>query len=300
MKAGDVVQFIVLAVLWGGSYLFIRVAVPEFGPAFLGLVRLALGAVLLGAYALVTDRRLALRRHAGPLILLGALNAAVPYTLIALAELHVTASLAALLTGTAPLFAAAFSALWLGERLTPPRIAGLLGGLLGVAVMVGWSPLEATTATVLSVLAMLAASASYAAAGIYARLRLRDVPVHTLALGQQLGALLWLAVPGLAWMPRHVPSTEALLSVLALGMLSTAVAYVLFFRLLASLGPTKTATVTYLIPVTGLMWGVALLDEPVTRGMLAGLGIVLGSVMLVNEVRVGAVRLVTARRRHAR
>jgi drug/metabolite transporter (DMT)-like permease len=134
-----------------------------------------------------------------------------------------------------------------------------------------------------------------------AGLRGVEVPVHTLALGQQLGALVWLAVPGLAWMPGQVPTMEAMLSVLALGVPSTAVAYVLFFRLLASVGPTKTATVTYLIPVTGLMWGIALLDEPVRRGMIAGLGIVLGNVMLVSEVRVGAaVRLVTARRRHAR
>jgi drug/metabolite transporter (DMT)-like permease len=154
--------------------------------------------------------------------------------------------------------------------------------------MVGWSPVELDGPTVLAVLAMLGGSASYAAAGIYARRALRGVSTHALALGQQLGALVWLVLPGLAFFPRAMPSPAASWSLAALGVLSTGVAYLLYFRLLARVGPTGTSTVTYLLPVVGMFWGALLLDEPVTAGMLAGLAIVLGSVVLVNDVRLTA------------
>lgn len=284
----DSVVLLVLSLVWGASYLFIRVAVPVFGPATLVVLRVALGAALLWGFALALRRPVELRRHAAPLLLLGLLNAALPYLLISAAELRLTASFAAVLSATTPLFAAGFGAVWLDERLTPPRIAGLFAGIVGVAVMVGWSPVALTTASLaLSILAMLAASASYAASGIYARLRLRDVPVHTLALGQQLGAFAWLVVPGIVLAPSVAPSAVAIWSVLALGVLSTAVAYLLYFRLLERVGPTKTSTVTYLVPMVGLAWGAVFLDEPMSGGMFVGLGLVLGSVVLVNEVRIG-------------
>jgi len=212
--------------------------------------------------------------------------------LISAAELHLTASFAAILGATVPLFAAALGARLLGERLGTARIAGLVMGVVGVAVMVGWGPMTLDTTTLLSVVAMLAASASYASAGIYTKLQLRGVPTFTLALGQQLGAFVWLAVPGALFPPRNVPSSSALGALFALGALSTAVAYLLYFRLLERVGPTKTTTVTYLIPIVGMLGGALVLREPLTAGMLAGLGLVLGSVLLVNEVRLGAWRTV--------
>jgi drug/metabolite transporter (DMT)-like permease len=282
----DAALLLVLSLLWGGSFLFIRVAVPSVGPVALVIARLLIGAVLLYAFARATRRPLALRPHARPLAVLGLLNAALPYVLISAAELRLTASFAAVLNATVPLFAATFGAIWLRERLTARRGAGLLAGLAGVCVMVGWSPAPMTRDTLLAVLAMLAGSASYAAAGIYARLRLRGLPTHALALGQQLGALAWLALPGLVWRPREVPPPAAAWSVLALGVLSTAVAYLLYFQRLERVGPTRTATVTYLLPVVGILWGTTVLGEHVTTGMLVGLGTVLASVLLVNDVRL--------------
>jgi len=217
---------------------------------------------------------------------LGLLNAALPYMLISAAELHLTASFAAILGATVPLFAAALGARLLEERLSATRIGGLVMGVVGVAVMVGWGPMTLDATTLLSVVAMLAASASYAGAGIYTKLRLRGVPTFTLALGQQLGAFVWLAVPGALVPPRAMPSLPAFGALLALGALSTAVAYLLYFRLLERVGPTKTTTVTYLIPIVGMLGGALVLREPLTAGMLAGLGLVLGSVLLVNEVRI--------------
>ncbi|HEY3934860.1 MAG TPA: DMT family transporter [Gemmatimonadales bacterium] len=284
----DVARLLALATLWGGSYLFIRVAVPGFGPASLVLVRVVLGALLLIAYARATRKPVSLRPYAGRLVVLGFLNAAFPYLLISAAELHLTASFAALLSATVPLFAAAYSATWLGERLTVARMTGLLTGMIGVGMMVGWSAVPITGPMILAVVATLAASASYAGAAVFTQLRLRGVPTHILALGQQLGALVWVAVPGIVAAPRVVPPAAAILSVLALGALSTALAYLLFFTLLERIGPTRTSTLTYLVPIVGLLWGVVLLHEPVNTGMMLGLGVVLSSVVLVNGVRLGA------------
>jgi drug/metabolite transporter (DMT)-like permease len=290
----DLALLLGLATLWGGSYFFIRVAVPAFGPAALVALRVVIGGLLLWFVAHATRRRIDLRPHLRRLAILGLLNAALPYVLISAAELHLTASFAAILGATVPLFAAALGARLLGERLSTARIGGLVMGVVGVAVMVGWGPMTLDATTLLSVLAMLAASASYASAGIYTKLQLRGVPTFTLALGQQLGAFVWLAVPGALFPPRNVPSSSALGALFALGALSTAVAYLLYFRLLERVGPTKTTTVTYLIPIVGMLGGALVLREPLTAGMLAGLGLVLGSVLLVNEVRLGALRNVRA------
>jgi drug/metabolite transporter (DMT)-like permease len=293
----DVALLLALAMLWGGSYLFIRIAVPGFGPAALVLARVVLGAVLLFGYARATRRPVSLRPYAGRFVVLGFLNAAFPYLLISAAELHLTGSFAALLSATVPLFAATFSATWLDERLTVARVTGLLTGMIGVGIMVGWSAVPITGPVTLAILATLTASASYAGAAVYTRLKLRGVPTHALALGQQLGALVWLAVPGILRAPRVVPPKAAIWSVLALGVLSTALAYLLFFTLLERIGPTRTSTLTYLVPIVGLLWGVVFLHEPVSAGMIVGLGVVLASVVLVNNVRLGSFLTLQAPRR---
>jgi drug/metabolite transporter (DMT)-like permease len=278
----DAALLLALAALWGGSYLFIRIAVPGFGPAPLALARVILGALLLFAFALATRQPLSLRPYAGRLVVLAFLNAAFPYLLISAAELHLTASFAALLSATVPLFVATFAAAWLGERLTGARVTGLLTGMIGVGIMVGWSVVPITGPMTLAIVATLTASASYAGAAVYTRVKLRGVPSHALALGQQLGALVWLAVPGIIAAPRVVPPIAAIWAVVALGALSTAVAYLLFFTLLERIGPTRTSTLTYLVPIVGLLWGVVFLHEPMSAGMIFGLGVVVASVVLVH------------------
>lgn len=284
----DLLLLVALATVWGASYFFIRVAVPAFGPAALVALRVVIGGLLLWGVAVALRRPIVVRRHLPRLAILGLLNAALPYLLISAAELHLTASFAAILGATVPLFAAVMAARLLGERLNASRIGGLVLGVVGVAVMVGWGPMALDGATVLSVLAMLVASASYASSGIYTKLKLKGVSTYSLALGQQLGALVWLAIPGALLVPKTAPSSAAVGSLLALGLLSTGVAYLMFFELLERVGPTKTTTVTYLIPVVGMLAGAVMLGEPLTAGMLVGLVLVLASVLLVNEVRVGS------------
>ena len=186
MTPFDLVLLLGLATLWGGSYFFIRIAVPAFGPAALVAARVVIGALLLWAVARAMRQPLVVRRHLPRLAILGLLNAALPYLLISAAELHLTSSFAAILGATVPLFAAAMGARLLGERLNASRLAGLVLGVVGVGVMVGWGPMALDRAAVLSVLAMLVASASYASSGIYTKLQLKGVSTYSLAFGQQV------------------------------------------------------------------------------------------------------------------
>lgn len=286
MRPKDLATLFVLAALWGGSFLFIRVAAPAFGPIPLAAGRVAFAAIVLWVGMLALGQRPQLRPHARKLLVLGALNAAIPFSLIAAAELRLTASLAAMLNATVPLWGALFAAIWLGERLNARRGAGLVLGVVGVGVLVGWSPVEMTPATLLSVVATLIATCGYGLAGVYAKRQLSGVPSSTLALGQQVGAAAWLALPALWSLPGVHPTRSASLALLALVVLSTVVAYLLYFRLLASVGPTKASTVTYLLPMFGMLWGALFLHEPLTPGMFAGLAFIIGSVLLVNEVRL--------------
>jgi len=291
VKPIDLATLLVMGALWGGSYLFIRVGVPELGPLPLMGGRVVLAALILWLGLRAMGRRPVIRPHLRPLLIIGLSNAALPFTLIAWAELRLGASLAAVLGATVPLFGAVLSAVWLGERLTAMRISGLATGLIGVLVLTGWSPVPLDAPTILAIGATLLASFSYAGSGVYVRRALRGIPAGTLALGQQLGAAAWLVIPALFLLPEARPSSTALGAMAALAALSTALAFVLFFRMIERVGPTQTQTVTYITPAFGMLWGTLFLDEPITRGMLAGFGLVLMGMLLVNgALRTGSIR----------
>ena len=152
-----------------------------------------------------------------------------------------------------PLGASLFAALWLGERITFRRASGLILGVAGGAILVGWSPSALTPEVLISIGATLVATCTYALAGVYTKRRFSGVPALTLAVGQQLGAGAWLMVPARWQLPSAQVTRPAALSLVALAVLCTAVAYLLHFRLVASIGRTRTTTVTYLIPVFGTL-----------------------------------------------
>ena len=300
MTIRELAALLALAAVWGGSFLFIRIAVPALGPLPLVAVRVVLGGLLLWLALAAVGRRPVIRReHVGRLLVLGAFNAALPFTLISAAELRLTAAMASVLNAMVPLFTALVGAVWLREAVPPRRALGLLLGLVGVAVLVGWSPVPLTRGTLLSVGAMVLATLSYAGAALYTRRRLADVPTTTLAFGQQVAAATWLVVPAATQLPRGPIPTGVVWAVLGLAALSTAVAYVLYFHLVARVGPLRANTVTYLVPIFGMAWGALFLDEQVTRGMLAGLALILASVLLVNGVRLPAGLVARLRRRPA-
>ncbi len=271
--------------------MFIRVAVPALGPFTLMGLRVALAASILALYAAVLARGMPkLRSRWKEFLIVGATNSAIPFSLIAAAEIELTASLAAILNSTTALFTAVVAAVWIGEALTTKKIFGLVLGLAGVAVLVGWDPIPLSGVVVLSVGAMLVASLSYAIGGVYVKRTFAGVPPLAMAIGQHAGAAFLLLPLAAVSLPEEAPPLPAALCALALTLLSTALAYLLYFRLIENVGPTKTLTVTFLIPFFGLLFGVLLLGEPIGVGTLVGFGIILYSVALVTEIRLGGAK----------
>jgi drug/metabolite transporter (DMT)-like permease len=284
LKAKDFAALISLGALWGASFLFIRVAVPALGPFVLVGLRVGLAALVLALFAGAARRALKLRGLWGPLLFVGFANTAVPFSLISASEVHLTASLAAILNSTTVLFTALVAAVWLRESLTPKKILGVLLGIFGVAVLVGWDPLPLSPVVLLSVAAVLGASLCYGVGAVFTKLTFAGVPPLTLAVGQQSAAAGIMIPVALTDLPGESPSVAVALCVLALAVLSTAVAYLLFFYLIASAGPTATSTVTLVVPVFGLIFGVLFLGEPVGLGTLAGLAVILCSVLLITGI----------------
>lgn len=282
--ANDVAILLAVAALWGASFLFIRVAVDELGPVALIEARVLLAGLALLVMATVLRQQPAWRRDWKGYLVLGALSAAAPFALIAVAELRITASLAAILNATTPLFALLIGTASGHETLTGRRLTGVLLGVVGVAVLVGLGPLELDAGLAAAVGASLLAAVLYALGGVYARTRFPSTAPITVATGQQLGAATLLLLPTLALPRREAPSASVGAAVLALALASTAVGFALFYRLLARVGPAGALSVTFLVPVFGLTWGALFLAEPLTPTIGAGLLIVLASVALVTDV----------------
>jgi drug/metabolite transporter (DMT)-like permease len=267
-------DLVVLGAIWGGSFLFMRVAAPEFGPVPLIAARVTVAACFLVAVLAVRGRLRQLADHGGPLLVIGALNAAIPFSLFAYAVLWITAGLASVLNATVPLFGALVAYVWLGEKLGWRRVLGLTIGFIGVVVLVS-DRLRSARGSGLAVLAGLSAAAVYGIGANYTKRKLADVDPLVTATGSQVAALLILLVPAILSWPSTIPSVRSWSSALVLGVLCTGVAFVLFYRLLARLGPAKALTVTYLIPAFGVLWGFLFLKEPISTRMLGGAAIVL-------------------------
>jgi drug/metabolite transporter (DMT)-like permease len=281
METRDRIEFVLLSAIWGSSFLFMRVAAPEFGPIALTGLRIAIAAVFLlallawrGNVRLLVDKAL-------PLSALGILNSALPFSLFAYATLSITAGATAVLNGSTPLFAALIAYFWLKDRLSAARIAGLLIGLGGVVILV-WDRTSFDGGSFWAPLAALGASLSYGIAANYTKVRLQNVPPLVSATGSMVAAALILLPLVVAYWPTVTPSLLSWLFVIVLGFVSTAFAYILYFRLISRVGPAKTVTVTYLIPLFGMLWGVIFLGEKITLGMLAATAVILLGTTLAN------------------
>lgn len=290
MSTRDLTALLTLSALWGGSFLFIRVAAPALGPVVLIELRVLLAGLALLVYALIQRQVPVWCPHWRAFLVIGALNSALPFTLIAAAELHLPASLAATLNATTPLFGALVASVWLAERLSASRLLGLGLGFSGVAALVGLGPLPLTPLVGWSVGASLLAALSYGVAAVYTRLAAKGVSPLALALYSQLSAALLLlpAVP-FAW-PRVWPGAPVVFSVLALALLCTALAYLLYFGLIARVGAVRATTVTYLAPAFGIVWGDLFLHERLGAGSLFGFALILASVALVSGLRLRRLR----------
>ncbi|GEJ56291.1 DMT family transporter [Anaeromyxobacter diazotrophicus] len=289
MSPRDAAELLLLAALWGGSFLFMRVAAPELGPVPLIALRVGIAALLLLPVLAWRGGLSQLRGRAWPVIVVGALNSALPFCLLAYATLSVTAGLASILNATSPLWGGLVAHVWLKDRLTRGRALGLVVGFAGVAVLMWGRASFKPGGAGLAVVAALAATLSYGVAASYTKRRLTGVNPLAVAAGSQLAAVL-LLLPGAAvlW-PQHAVSPRAWQAVVALGVLCTAVAYVLYFRLIAHVGPAKAIAVTFLIPPFAMAWGGLFLAEALTARMVAGAAVVLvGTALATGLVKLPA------------
>ena len=288
MGGRDLGALLLLSALWGASFIFIRVAVAGLGPFVLVELRVGLAAAGLALSAALLRRLPKLRVRWRQFALLGLVNVAIPFSLISAAEINLTASLAAILNSTTVMFTAIVAAVWMGDALTGRMVFGVVLGIIGVTVLVGWDPMAVDWAVILSVGAMLVASLGYALGSVYAKRTFVGSSPLAIATGQLTAASLLMLPLAAMSVPDERPSTIMVLSVLGLALPSTALAYMLYFRLISNVGPTSTSTVTLLVPLFGLVFGVLLLDEPVGLGTLAGLILILSSVTLITGLGFGS------------
>lgn len=285
MTARQWAALLLLSMMWGGSFLFMRVAAPQLGPVLLVEARTLVAGLLLVAVGVWQGSLPDPRRDWRSYLLVGALNSAAPFVLISTAELHITASLAATLNATTPLFGALVGAFWMRESLGGAKLGGLLLGFAGVAVLVGLGPVGLSHEVMVGIGASLLAAMCYGFSAVLIKQRGLSASPLGLAAHSQLAAALLLAPAVPFTLPAVWPSTAAIACTLALALLSTALGYILYFGLIGSAGPTRAMMVTYLSPVFGMLWGWGLLGEPLGVSSFVGLGTVLASVGLVSGAK---------------
>ena len=267
-----------LSVLWGGSFFFGEVALQEFQPFTVVLGRVGIAALAL----LILVRALGLRMPAsismwGAFFAMGAINNLIPFSLILWGQVQIASGLASILNATTPLFTVVLAhMLTVDERMTPGRIAGVLAGIAGVAVMIGVEVLNGLTANVTAQLLVLGGALSYAFAGIYGR-RFRELPPLVTATGQVTAStVLILPVALLLDQPWHAAEVGLITwgALLGLALLSTALAYIIYFRILSTAGATNLLLVTFLIPVSAIILGSLVLDEQLAAKHFAGMALI--------------------------
>jgi drug/metabolite transporter (DMT)-like permease len=288
MTRRDRAELLLLGALWGASFLFMRLGAADFGPVVLSALRVGIASLALLPLLLWRGQATALRANWRAIAIVGVVNSALPFVLFSVAALAINAGLSAIFNATAPLWGALIAWAWLGDQLSRPRVAGLAIGFAGV-VWLAWdkanfTPGEHGVSAMVAIAACLAATLCYGFGANYAKRRLDQVSPLAVATGSQMAASAALALPALWLWPAAAPSGTAWASVVGLALLCTAAAYLLYFRLIAHLGAARAITVTFLIPVFGLIWGGAFLGEQLTPAMLLGCAVILLGTALTTGV----------------
>lgn len=273
------IELIALGALWGASFLFMRIGAPEFGPVALVFVRVG-GAALVLLPLLLWRRELPLlRQHWKPILWVGLTNTALPFALFNLAALVLSVGMSGIFNATAPLWGAAIAGWWLKDRPTPSRLLGLALGFAGV-VGLAWSrgsfvPGQHGVSPAIGIVACLGATLCYGYSVNYAKQRLAHVPPMVTAAGSQIAATAIAAVPAWWLWPAAPPSAGAWAAAAVLAWACTALAYLMYFRLIQHVGPAQAISVTYLIPAFAIAWGALFLGEMPTAPMVAGCAVIL-------------------------
>lgn len=267
-----ILDFVVLAAIWGSSFLFMRVGAVEFGPLPTAAVRVTIAALFLLPIVWMRGLLPELHKNWRRVFVIGMLNSGIPFACFSFALLSITTGLSAILNATVPMFGALVAWLWLKDKPTSSRVLGLVIGFAGVA-MLAWDkatfkPDASGIAPGWAVLACLLACVCYGISASYTKRYLGGLPPLVTAAGSQIGATLGLALPAVWLWPQQMPGTHAWLALLAVGVLCTGLAYILFFRLIENAGPPRALSVTFLVPVFAVLYGALFLGESVTPWML--------------------------------
>lgn len=277
---------LILGAIWGASYLFIKVGLRDMSPAMVSFLRVALGAVALLPIALSQNALRGLGARAWTLVMVGAIQVAVPFVLIAQGEEEITSVLAGILVASAPLFTALL-AIWVDqeERSSGLRLVGVLVGFGGVGFLLGVD-LGGSGAALLGGLMVVLASLGYAIGGFLVKHRLSDVPSVGMSTAVMIVSSILLLPAAVATAPDEVPGVGPLAAVAALGVLGTGVAFVIFYGLINSIGPARAFLVTYIAPGFAVVYGAAFLSEEVTAVTIIGLVLILAGSWLAAEGRL--------------
>jgi drug/metabolite transporter (DMT)-like permease len=284
LRPAQLAWLIALGAIWGASFLFMKIAVPAFGPSMMMGARIGIGAITLSLIAWFIKKSLPRGAQWKPAVITGIFYAAIPLWMWAYAAQQLSASLLSIINATAPLFGALLSLLWLRQKMSARGLAGLALGFIGVAVLVGGEGLSDSRPPALSIAAAFLASLLYGTVSNYWQ-TVKGMDAFANVLGS-----LWVAA--LATLPlmllfpvRETPGAAAWASVAALGILCTAIAYVSYFRLIEQIGAAPALTTTYLIPVFGTLWGMLFLDEHIGLHHVLGTAMIIGGIALVARAR---------------
>jgi drug/metabolite transporter (DMT)-like permease len=276
----DAALLLLLSAIWGSSFLFIKLGVETIEPSVVVLGRLVFGTLTLLLILVVLPNRgglTPLRGHLWPILVLGALNNAIPFWLLGFAETHLDSGLTAVIQAAAPIFTVILAArMDVTQRVTGPRLVGVGVGFVGVALLVGVQ----RGGDFVAALAVLGVALCYAASVLFAGLTVRTIPPLQVSIGQLFCAAVMIAPFGLTQLPDSSPPAKVWLAIVALGVLGSGIAYLLYFAIIASAGASRAILVTYLVPAFALAYGAVFLDEAITPTALAGLALVLAGTAL--------------------
>ena len=288
MKKSILIDFISLAAMWGASFLFMRMGASEFGVFATAGLRVAIAAAFLIPILWFSGHWSELKRKAGAILFIGLLNSGIPFALFSYAVLSITTGLTSILNATVPLFGAVIAWLWLKDRPTNSRILGLLVGFGGVILLAGEKASFKPGGSGWAILACLLASICYAFAASFTKRYLTGVHPLATATGSQMGATIGLALPTLWFWPAQMPGLKPWLALVALGVVCTGVAYILYFRLIERAGPARALAVTFVVPVFALTYGGLFLGEQLTLWMLVcGVIIICGTALATGLLKLG-------------
>ena len=271
-----------LAAIWGASFMFMKVGAPVFGPVMLIEYRILFAALFLLAVGVLTRRELTLKGNLGFYAFMGVFNSAIPFMLFAYAAKTVDASMMSVLNSTSPMFGAIVGFIWLKDRLNASQMLGLVLGVVGVYLLVGMDTTIEGGDQWLGVIATLGASMFYGFATNYAKKNPSKTSSFASAHGSMWAGSLFLAPFVFANPMEQTPVAGDWGAVLALGIVCTGIAYVLYFKLIRDVGAINALTVTLLVPVFGIVWGALLLDEVITSNMIGGAAVVLLALALTS------------------